>query len=419
MGGAPRALRRVPPAGDPGEVRLDPQGGLTTPALVLGAGTAAANALAYVTAAVLARATGPAVYGELAALVALGIIGNVPATALQLVVARRTAAAGTGRDLRGIRAAAVTAAGLLLTCVLLSPLLNAALDLHGLTAPLVLGLTLVPQTITGALFGDLLGRSSYGRLATAYVLAALGRLVAAGTVAALGGSVVQILLAVAGAGLLTLCLTVLLCGLHRPVRSLTAEAPPWRELVGAGAVTGGVLVLTNLDLLMARAFLEPSAAGAYAVGSLFAKAAFWAPNFVTVLVYPRLASGTGVRRALVRAMALTVAIGGAVVLVTALTARPIISATSGSEYLDHATYPVTFAVLGALFALAQLLLLSSVAMTDRRAEGLVWAAIAIEAVAMSLNHGSGAAILAVAVCVNLLLVLAGLVLRRRDLLVTT
>jgi O-antigen/teichoic acid export membrane protein len=410
----------VPPVGDPGEVRLDPQGGLTTPALVLGAGTAAANALAYVTAAVLARATGPAVYGELAALVALGIIGNVPATALQLVVARRTAAAGTGRDLRGIRAAAVTTAGLLLICVLLSPLLNAALDLHGLTAPLVLGLTLVPQTLTGALFGDLLGRSAYGRLATAYVLAAAGRLVAAGTVAALGGSVVQILLAVAGAGVLTLFLTVLLCGLHRPVRSLTAaEAPPWRELVGAGAVTGGVLVLTNLDLLMARAFLEPSAAGAYAVGSLFAKAAFWAPNFVTVLVYPRLASGTGVRRALVRAMALTVAIGGVIVLVTALTARPIISATSGSEYLDHATYPVTFAVLGALFALAQLLLLSSVAMTDRRAEGLVWVAIAVEAVAMSLNHGSGAAILAVAVSINLLLVLAGLVLRRRDLVVTT
>jgi len=118
-------------------------------------------------------------------------------------------------------------------------------------------------------------------------------------------------------------------------------------------------------------------------------------------------------------MALTVAIGGVVVLVTALTARPIISATSGSEYLDHATYPVTFAVLGALFALAQLLLLSSVAMTDRRAEGLVWVAIAVEAVAMSLNHGSGAAILAVAVSINLLLVVAGLVLRRRDLVVTT
>ena len=418
MGGAPRALRRVPPAGDPGEVRLDPQGGLTTPALVLGAGTAAANALAYVTAVVLARATGPAVYGELAALVALGVIGNVPATALQLVVARRTAAAGTGRDLRGIRAAGVTAAGLVLTVRPLSPLLDAALDLHGLAAPLVLGLTLVPQTITGALSET----CSAARPTAGWLRRTCSRPRAArggGAVAALGGSVVQILLAVAGAGVLSLGLTVLLCGLHRPVRSLTAEAPPWRELVGAGAVTGGVLVLTNLDLLMARAFLEPSAAGAYAVGSLFAKAAFWAPNFVAVLVYPRLASGTGVRRALVRAMALTVAIGGVVVLVTAATARPIISATSGSEYLDHATYPVTFAVLGALFALAQLLLLSSVAMTDRRAEGLVWAAIAVEAVAMSLNHGSGAAILGVAVSVNLLLVLAGLVLRRRDLLVTT
>ena len=83
--------------------------------------------------------------------------------------------------------------------------------------------------------------------------------------------------------------TVLLCGLHRPVRWLPAGPPPWRELLGAGAVTAGVLVLTNVDLLMARALLEPAAAGAYAVGSLFAKAAFWAPNFIAVLVFPRLA----------------------------------------------------------------------------------------------------------------------------------
>ena len=60
---------------------------------------------------------------------------------------------------------------------------------------------------------------------------------------------------------------------------------------------------------MARALLEPAAAGAYAVGSLFAKAAFWAPNFLTVLVFPRLASGRDLRRSLVTAGALTLGIG--------------------------------------------------------------------------------------------------------------
>ena len=123
MGGAPRAVRRVPPPlGDEELAVVDPQGGLTAPALLLGAGTAAANVLAYVTVVVLARATGPVVYGELAALVALGLIGNVPATALQLVVARRTAAAGRPRpDLRGLRAAAVTARGLLGLCASCPP----------------------------------------------------------------------------------------------------------------------------------------------------------------------------------------------------------------------------------------------------------------------------------------------------------
>ena len=206
-----------------------------------------------------------------------------------------------------------------------------------------------------------------------------------------------------------------ICELHRRVTWLAAGPAPWRELLGAAAVTAGVLVLTNLDLLMARALLEPAAAGAYAVGSLFAKAAFWAPNFITVLVFPRLASGRDLRRSLLTAGALTLGIGLLVVGLTAVVGRRLIEATSGAEYLDHPTYVVGFAALGVLFALAQLLLLSSVAVTDRRAEVLVWAAIALEAVGMAVWHDSGAQLLAVAAAVNLLLVAVGVGLRRHDL----
>ena len=155
------------------------------------------------------------VYGELAALVALGLIGNVPSTALQLVVARRTAGAGGGgHDLLGLRAAAVTALGLLGLCVLLSP---SWMPHWTCTArsPRRARPHAGPADRHRRLYGDLLGRRVYGRLATAYVLAAAGRLLAAGTVAVLGGSVTADPSRGRRGRSVTTVLIAVICELHR------------------------------------------------------------------------------------------------------------------------------------------------------------------------------------------------------------
>ena len=71
----------------PGAVR-----GLARSGAVLAGATLAANVLGYVLVLALSRLLPPADYGAVGALLNLAVIGLVPALAVQLVAARRTAA---------------------------------------------------------------------------------------------------------------------------------------------------------------------------------------------------------------------------------------------------------------------------------------------------------------------------------------
>ncbi len=167
-------------------------------------------------------------------------------------------------------------------------------------------------------------------------------------------------------------------------------------------------MLTNLDVVLARHYLSPHDSGQYGVGSLFAKAAFWAPHFLAVLVFPVLASRGHRRRAFLLTTALTLAIGGIVVLGAVFLAGPVVEPTVGSAYAVGAELAPRFAVLGVLAAVLQLLLFAGLARRTRRAEAVVWTGIAAELVVVSVwFHDSSRAIVttAVVVCAALILVI--------------
>jgi O-antigen/teichoic acid export membrane protein len=398
--------------------------------LVVAPAMALANGLNYAFNLVMLRLLDPAAYGALGALLALILIGTVPGLAVQAVVARHTALrAGDPSAVaelwsRTLAAAAWLSLGLGLVMVAGAPLAAAFLHLGSLTPALWLAANVLPLPLVSALQGMLQGVQRFGALAATLLLNAAVRLAVGVALVAAGHGVEGALAAsVAGSALATLPPLLLL----RPV---LAAAPggrrrPWREAaggalgreVGAAALAFlGLLLLTNVDLLLARHYLAPRASGLYAAGAVVAKIAYWAPQFVATIVFPRLATASAERRRLLaRAAAVVAALGGALLIAVAAAPGLAVALPFGDGYRGVGPDLPLFAALGTALALAQLLLFSGIAAGDRRVHRLLGATVAVEVALIAVGpHGSVAAIAGAALgCVAALLAAGWLLELRR------
>jgi O-antigen/teichoic acid export membrane protein len=389
---------------------------------VLGAANVVANGCAYVLSLVLSRVLGPEAFGGLAAVLAVGLILAIPAGALQ-VVGARWRARSTGDPAHGLGQLVLGAGvgvGLLLVAGVVAVPAAALLHLPGPVPVLWLGVTLVPMTATGALQGWLLGGERYWLLAAAYVVVAATRLLAGVAAAAWGLGVDGVLALIAAAAALALAVVAGFAGAFRWRGRPRVALAQVGELAGAAGGLAGLLVLTNLDLLLARHYLGATESGLYAVGSLFARAALWGPQFVALLVVPR-RSRDGRRPGLLgNAVGATVAIGLLVVATAALLGGPLVRLTSGPAYGGIAGSAWLFAALGVLAALVQLMLYAGLAEGSRRFARYVWAAAVAELLLVAGPlHGSIGAILAAALATSTVLVACGLVLERAPASATT
>jgi O-antigen/teichoic acid export membrane protein len=386
--------------------------------LVIAPAMAAANGLNYAFNIVMSRALGPAEYGALAALLAVVLVGTVPGLALQAVVARHTALTRE-RDLDELWSAVLTAAigmgaALGLLAALASPGLRAFLHLDSLAPCLWLAAALVPLPLLSALQGGLQGRERFGALAAVLLAAAAGRLV-------IGLGLVHGGLGVVGAmaGTTAGSLVAMLVALPR----LRAElAPAWRrwrwpgmaagrEVVTAIAGILGLLLLANVDVLLARHFLAPEAAGLYAAGAVLTKIAYWAPQFVVTLVFPRLVVTADRGRLLARSAVVVAGLGASLVLGAALAPQFAARLSFGQAYLGVGPTLPLFAALGTGLALVQLVLFSGLAAADRRMHRLLLAGVAAETLLVAVVlHQSVAQIVLAALAVVAVLLVAGFAL---------
>ena len=69
-----------------------------------------------------------------------------------------------------------------------------------------------------------------------------------------------------------------------------------------------LFTLTNVDVLLARLYLSDTGSSEYSVGVLLAKIAFFLPNAVLIVLFPKM-SGQNSRRPVLIASGLTVAVG--------------------------------------------------------------------------------------------------------------
>ncbi len=379
---------------------------------LVAAGMMTMNVTTYAFNVLAARILVPREFGALTALFGLILVGTVASLGLQAVTARRLSVAPDQRDeiiagsLRVTTLAAV-AVGSVVTAstVVLTPALK--LDSHW---PVVLcGLTLVPMTLMGTQAGIAQGTARWSALAAVYVGNGLGRLV--------GGTVGLLVEPTPTAGMIGIAVgawTPVLAGAsllrgHLGPALRAGSRPVLREALLSTQALLAFFVLSNLDALVARNLLEEHDSGLYASGLILAKAAFFLPQFVSVVMYPDLARATS-HHARVRATALVGLLGAVAVAGTLVLPGLALVLVGGDEYGEVRDRLWLFALAGSLLAIVYLLLFDALA---RHAHGLllmVWGAVAaVIAAAYGLDVGITGLVVTMAVVAGTLAAVVGLV----------
>jgi O-antigen/teichoic acid export membrane protein len=367
-----------------------PRRGLLGPGVVVAAGLAVGQVLSYAQAVAGARALGPAGFGELSTLTNLLVIGAVVALAVQTVSARRVAAAEPGSE-PGALVRLGLSSGTVVTVVGLAlvPLVVVVLRLPWVAA-LAVALTLLPLTLAGTGLGRAQGDQHFVRLGWLYAVLAATRF-------GLGITVLVVTRSVTATVVAALVGAVLGWLLVRWRESL-----PWtssgrldldvrREAWHTTHALLAMFVLTSCDLLLARYVLPADEAGQYAAGSVVLKIAFWLPQVVAVVVFPRLAQGE--RGTLLRGTVAVVVLGLLVTVGFAVTGPWLLPWLLGPAYASIAAQSWVFGLAGTAEAAAYLLLFSRLAARDRLAAVAVWGAVALLTVlVLTVAHGSPAQI---------------------------
>jgi O-antigen/teichoic acid export membrane protein len=343
-------------------------------------------------------------------LFAVLVIGAVPAMGMQTVTALRVARKDREGELVALGLA--TAGGITAVMLAVSPLLMVLLHLESPTPAIMVAFSLTSITFVGLCYGILQGRHRF---------AVMAALLAADAVIRVGGTLVGLATtrtatgALTGAAIGAAVVAVtgwVLCGRPRPRRHGKAHVS---DVLHAVSAMLALVLLVNLDLVLARHYLPAHDAGEYAVGAIVAKIAYWLPQAVAILVLPRLASEQGRRRMVPIALAICAALDLVVVAGAALLGPTVVSVVGGEDYAGSPIPVWPFALVGSMLSLVQILLFSRIASNDRWSTLLIWGAVAVEIVLVTgWLHGSLSQVVTAAVIATGTLVCASAVVELRS-----
>jgi O-antigen/teichoic acid export membrane protein len=360
-------------------------------ATVVAVGMAVMNVAAYGFTLVAARALIPEQFGALSALLGLLLIGNVGSLGLQASGARRIAThSGPGQAALAdalLKAGRRAAIGLTAVCLIVTPLFMWFLHIDSVLAALLVAPTLGFLTVMGSQLGVLQGGEHWRELAAVYTAVGIGRL-ALGAVAL----VIHPSVAAAMAGLaLGAVVPVLLGGflLRGSTGGTRAEVKQvLRETVHGTHTLLAFYAIYNADVLLARGLLDATSSGIYAAGVIVAKACLFLPQFVTVVVFPSLATAPGDTQRLRRAIQAVAALGACAVVGAALLPRVVVKVVGGSEYAAIGPIAWLFALAGSSYAVLQLVVYAAIAQQERRAALVIWIGLAGLAIAALIILGN-------------------------------
>ncbi|WP_433563723.1 polysaccharide biosynthesis protein [Nocardia sp. CA-151230] len=384
------------------------------------AGAMTANVAGYLLQLLASRWLGVSGYSSFASLLAVQMLCAVPALALQNVVAREVV---RGAPVRAARELTARCAGLVaVVALVLVPVVGAVLKV-GFAASAGALCSAPALVLLAGEQGILQGRSRFRELATVLGGATIVRVTPALIVLACGFGSAPALWAGAGGATLAAIAARRIAdrALTDNGREASESAAPHRTAawgLGVAAVFRAVQVqaaltaLSAADLLVSRIILDENDAGRYALGAIAAKIAFWLPQAVGVVLYPKMAQPQHSVRAVRSALAVLVGIGAVTVLGAAV-AAPLAPLFAGRDYAPIEGLLWLFALEGALLAVLQAALLSAIAADRTAPAAITWVGLGAGiAVMLTCAHSVlSLIVIATATAALTTLVITGLALR--------
>ena len=188
--------------------------------------------------------------------------------------------------------------------------------------------------VGSAAMGIAQGREQHTKLSLAFIANGGGR--------ALGGIIGVVALAsVTGVGIGIF----IGCAVGAVISYYLVKRDDWQPFgtkvgAGIGVELGHVVyalmvlfTLTNVDVLLARFFLTEDQSGQYAVGVLLAKIAFFLPNAIIIVLFPKM-TAEDARRTVYIATGLTAIVGAAITGAAFLFGELVVRILGGQQYLS-------------------------------------------------------------------------------------
>ncbi len=397
--------------------RISSRSALAKGLLLVGAATLIGNGAAYLLSMVSARILNRADFGALGALLGLLVILATLGISTQALAARRVATAVNDREQveeQLIRLSIFLGFGVIVGGIAVAWPIGMIFTIPALAVAMGIG-SLGFVIVGSAAMGIAQGREEHSRLSLAFI--------ANGGSRAVGGIIGVVLLAsVTGVGIGIF----IGCAVGAVIAYLLVRRPEWKPFgtkVGAGIgvelghVVHALMVLftlTNVDVLLARFFLTEDQSGQYAVGVLLAKIAFFLPNAIVIVLFPKMSAEES-RRTVYIATGLTAIVGAFITASAFLLGDLVARILGGQQYASMGDVIWLFALEGSAFALVQVLLYARLAAQDRKAVVAVWIAlITLVVVVATWRNDSVTDIVTTVVVVSLALTVVGLFLDRRN-----
>jgi O-antigen/teichoic acid export membrane protein len=338
--------------------------------IVVGAGLAVPQVLAYAASVIAARLLVPAEFGAFGAMQGITQIGTPIGLAIQAIAARRLVKNSANKHHDLLRFGLEISIAVMLATLLISVPLSSIFNIDYIVLVLTIG-AIAPFVFISTQLGIAQGKEFYLKLAGIYIVFGIGR-----SISAIVGLFIYPELISVGIGffvgtLLSAIVAHFILGNSKKFWKTERADESIKELWKATQALFALYVLVNIDVLLARIVLTPEESGIYTVGMLVAKIAFFMPQAITVVLFPKM--GRNDSSALRLAVLGTSLIGTGYIAVTCFASEFVVNAIGGSGYAELYSEVWLFAIEGSLFAVLQVLLYGRIAREDTKVSILLWA----------------------------------------------
>jgi O-antigen/teichoic acid export membrane protein len=347
--------------------------------IVVGAGLAVPQVLAYAASVIAARLLVPAEFGAFGAMQGITQIGTPIGLAIQAVVARRLVKNSQNKHHDLLKFGLEVSIAVMILTLLVSFPLSSIFHIDYLVLVLTIG-AVAPFVFISTQLGIAQGKELYLKVAGIYIVFGIGRSISAIVGLLIYPELISVGIGFFGGTLLSVIFAHFVLGNSKKFWKTVRAEKGVSELYKAAQALIALYVLVNIDVLLARIVLSPTQSGVYTVGMLVAKIAFFMPQAITVVLFPKM--GKNDSSALRLAVLGTTLIGSAYVGFCYFASEFVVNAIGGSGYSELYSEVWMFALEGSLFAVLQVLLYGRIAREDTKVSILLWAGSLIAAVSV-------------------------------------